>query len=123
MKINKSTLQEFRDDFKRVIAELEEKYQIQINLQQINYDEFGFDFKGRANLEGGAQKEFERYAPSYGLNVTDFGKIIFIKNKPYKICGWKRNAKKNKVIICDGKNQYRTSPMNIKILLSKIEEL
>lgn len=43
--------------------------------------------------------DFEKYAPSYGLPISMFGKDVVVNGKLYQIVGWNNRSNKYKVLI------------------------
>jgi len=64
MTIDKATLKEFRADFKTTIAELEQKYNIKVELGAIRFDQGGFRTKMIATNIKTGEKPVQTLQPS-----------------------------------------------------------
>jgi len=108
MVINTENLKQFRKEFKEVVKQLESKFKVTINLGDINYKDNEFTTKltvtnSTGNMAVDMKNIFDMYCIQKGLKKTDYGKMISINRKKYKIVGIKPKSRKNCVIIQDPK--------------------
>jgi len=111
MGFSKNDLTRFRDEFKNAVAELELKFNVDISLGTIRYDEKEFSSKltviklGDTN-EPKDQLKWNAQCKKFGLTPEHFGKTMEIRGEIYTIIGLKPSAKnrpspKSKIVIIE----------------------
>jgi hypothetical protein len=123
--IDRQTLDNFRQDFKKAMEALEKQYGFIIDLGNITYSATSFYGKleghesdSRDDLNG---QEFKMYCNLYGLDPEDYDRRFTYDGKDYIIIGI-RPSKRKYTISCqrvqDGKSYAFTADM-IRRLLGK----
>lgn len=97
MKIN---FTKFRQDFVSAVADLEKKYNIDISIGNITYDDISFHTKMKCTLNTvDVQKlEFEKYCGMHGFTKTDYLRPFIFKGENYILTGFNPNASKYKAL-------------------------
>lgn len=54
-------------------------------------------------------EDFKNYAPTFGLNPEDLGRVVTLEGKHYKIVGLNMRAKKRPVVVEREGHKYRMS--------------
>lgn len=122
--VTKELLISFRTDFKEAVLALEDKYNITLDLKNISYTSNSFTTKLEAKVKGAeldiARTQWNNYCNKFFLRRQDFGKIIEINNKKYKIVGLKPRARKKAIIIESTNTQERfvATPNTIRNLVT-----
>lgn len=112
MRINKNTLNNFRNDFAAAVKELEAKYDVSVAMSSIKYTDEDFTAKVVVtnNDESGEKvsieaKDFERMAHLYGMKPSDLGRTISLSGQRFTITGLKpRNTKMPIIASSNGKS-------------------
>ena len=89
---------EFREDVKLALLDVAKKYNVVIDPGKIRYSDIEFSLQLNVTekvngAEDAGEATWSYYCTLYGFDRDDYGKIITIKNKQYKICGIDHNAK------------------------------
>ena len=123
--IDKQTLTNFRQDFKKAMEALEKQYGFIIDLGNITYS--ATSFSGKLEVHEGDsrddlnEQEFKTYCKMYGLDYDDYDRRFTYDGKDYIIIGI-RPSKRKYPISCqqlqDGKSYAFTVDL-IKRLLNK----
>ena len=123
--IDRQTLDNFRQDFKKAMEALEKQYGFIIDLGDITYS--ATSFTGKLEVHEGESKdevneqEFKMYCKMYGLDPEDYDRRFTYDGKDYIIIGI-RPSKRKYPISCqqvqDGKTYAFTADM-IRRLLGK----
>ena len=103
--IDVKLLEEFKGDFKKLIKELENKYELVIELGTIHYSSNSFSVKIEAK-EGSdkddvLEREFRTYCYKYGLKPSDYGRQVYVGAKKYTIVGIAPSRSKYPIILED----------------------
>ena len=93
MEINKQTLAEFRRDFAQAVKNLEDKYNMTIELKKITYEENSFRGTLEARKVGLTDAEWNAYCGNYGFKPEDLGRMFLYNRNWFKITGIKLNVK------------------------------
>lgn len=101
MKFTNEEFENFREDVKKALKDVEKKYCLDIDCGSISYDEFEFSakllcLKRDPNLD--VQKtQFERYCGIYGFKAEDYKKCFLDpqNGKTYQFDGFNPKASKN----------------------------
>ena len=124
----KQELKQFRIDFQNAVSDLEKKYEAKISLGDIRFS--SYEFSGRITVKKTSipisdgktispeQYEFEKYCELYGLQKEDFGKVLTMNGRKFKISGINTKASKNCVNITGNGKQYKTSVEQVKRALA-----
>lgn len=129
MVINNKTLDAFREDFKNVVKALEEKYDVEIGMGSITYNDKSFHF--RTNVEKkvsdedkakNMQEEFNTYCQMYGFVPDDYRKEFRVEaeRKTFILVGFNPRARKNACLLHEvGKEDvtYHAEPAFVKSCL------
>ena len=115
MEINRQTLSDFRYDFMKAMMPLEEKYDVMIMLEGINYEKDRFSGKvtvrnGRT-AESALRVDFDADVWKYkhlGFDEGMYNRIFLGKNgRKYAIQGFRTRAPKYPLIVYDIRSQER----------------
>ena len=96
--IDKQVLENFREDFKKAMEDLEQKYGLVIELGSIRYS--ATSFEGKISCKEGESKdevneqEFKRYCRMYGLDEDDYDRRFTFQGKQYIITGIRPSKRK-----------------------------
>ena len=93
MEINKQTLEEFRRDFAQAVKNLEDKYNMTIELKKITYEDNSFKSTLEARKVGLTNAEWNAYCGNYGFKPDDLGRMFLYNRKWFKITGIKIRSK------------------------------
>ena len=123
--IDKQTLTNFRQDFKKAMEALEKQYGFIIDLGSITYS--ATSFSGKLEVHEGDsrddlnEQEFKMYCKSYGLDPEDYDRRFTYDGKDFIIIGI-RPSKRKYPISClqvqDGESYSFTASL-IKQVLGK----
>ena len=96
--IDKQTLQNFREDFKEAMKDLEQKYGSVIELNTIHYTATEFNAKLVAK-EGDSkddvnEQDFKKYCRMYGLEPTDYDRRFTYDGEEYVVVGIRPSKRK-----------------------------
>ena len=97
MIMNKIALQRFRTDFDRAVCVLAAKYEVEIKMKAISYEEDRFHFKTEvvnADAESQELKDFKQFAESFGLKPEDLGATFVFRHETFEILGLKPKSPK-----------------------------
>lgn len=94
----KTILKNFRKDFKEAVKDLEEKYNLEINIGNITYSDVDFQTKLNAVLikdgKSVEQIEFEKYCEYYNLKPSDYNRKLKTQEKgTYYLIGFSPKAR------------------------------
>lgn len=123
MKINKTTLDNFREDFKEAVKSLEEKYGVVVKLSKICYDEDSFS--GKIEVSNGSdvdeveKKKFEKDCWAFHLMKEDYGRTISFDGQTLKIVGLDSSRRKYPVVV----ENVRTGKKSLASIGMVLEEL
>lgn len=96
--IDKQVLQNFRDDFKKAMEDLEAKYGFVIELGSIRYT--ATSFTGKLEVNEGESKddvneqEFYKYCSMYGLEKSDYDRRFHFQGNDYVVTGIRPSKRK-----------------------------
>lgn len=113
---DKSVLVALREDINSALAGVAEKYNIDIEAGQVRYQPDGFSCSFKLDIElkrtpdgqDVGKLKFEKEAPHFGLDPSDYHMVFEVHRDEYKLVGFNLRARKNPLIIektSDGK-QY-----------------
>lgn len=100
--IDKQTLDNFRNDFKKAMETLEQQYGFVIELGRITYTPTSFT--GKLEVHEGESKddvneqEFKKYCRMFGLDADDYDRRFTFQGKDYIVVGIRPS--KHKYPIC-----------------------
>lgn len=106
MIINTKTLDDFRRDFDEAVKLLKEKYQVQISMKSISYDNDNFSFRVEVR-NGGSEDEvkksyFNKFCRDYLMTPDDLDTLTFEhKGKNYVVSGLSTKNTKFKILAKD----------------------
>ena len=109
--IDRQTLENFREDFKKVMEDLESKYGFVIELGRITYTPTSFT--GKLEVHEGESKDdvneqdFKKYCRMYGLDESDYDRRFTFQGKDYIVVGI-RPSKRKYPICCQEVNSGTT---------------
>lgn len=116
MKITTKSLKDFREDFKDAVKDLEKHYMVTINFGAITYSNEDFSVKIKVfNSEDGKnadQVQFEKYAESYGLKKSDYGRTYPSHRGTCKLVTIKPKNTKYPIVVERGGRRYKV-PMDL----------
>ena len=101
MRFVDSEFRMFREDLRKALAPIEEKYGIELEQGNINYndEEFRMKLTGKKydpNAKEKTQEElFAENCKYYGFKPEDYRRSFTIDGKVYKLIGFKPKARKN----------------------------
>lgn len=109
MNITKTSLKEFRVDFKDAVKELEQKFGVVVDLGSINFTLDGFRGKITVvnNTTGSTEKssreviqemDFKTNASQMGFEASDLGRKFLCQGKTYTIVGSKMRSYKYPIL-------------------------
>ena len=96
--IDRQTLTNFRQDFKKAMEALEKQYGFIIDLGNITYS--ATSFYGKLEVREGDsrddlnEQEFKKYCKSYGLDPEDYDRRFTYDGKDYIIIGIRPSKRK-----------------------------
>lgn len=127
MKINKANLKQFRIDFNQIKKDLEQKHNCKISLGDISFSDEQFTTKmtvrdaeiSKSDFE---RREFERYAPMYGVDKTDYLRVVTINSVDYHFIAFNTRSPKNNATIeaVRGGKRYKCSLNAFKKQLTQL---
>lgn len=93
MKFNPTNLKTMREEFKNAVKDLEKKYDIEIKMGNISYQELEFTTKvtftsKEKESEENERKEFEKWCTLYGLRKEDYGATLKNKGEEFTLIGF-----------------------------------
>lgn len=93
------------DDLTAMLNAVATKHGLTVKLGGGTFDGNTFKPKIVFSEAGSAKSDFERYAPSFGLAATDFGKTFYCSGRPFTVTGLRLKARKRPVeaISTDGR--------------------
>lgn len=109
--IDKQTLENFRNDFKKAMETLEQQYGFIIELGRITYTPTSFT--GKLEVHEGESKddvneqEFKKYCRMFGLDESDYDRRFTFQGKDYIVVGI-RPSKRKYPICCQEVNSGTT---------------
>lgn len=96
--IDRQTLENFRNDFKKAMETLEQQYGFVIELGRITYTPTSFT--GRLEVHEGESKddvneqEFKKHCRMYGLDPDDYDRRFTFQGKDYIVVGIRPSKRK-----------------------------
>lgn len=101
MEFTRSQFEAFKEDVKKALKEVSEKYDVDISTGKITYSDMSFDLKLSVSKSGFNQEEsdFKRYCELYGLKKSDYGKKVRLDGKVYKLVGLSITSNKYPIIL------------------------
>ena len=104
MDITSKSIDVFRADFKKAVADLETKYDVKIELGGTSYSKAEMHFKTtiKNNTVDGvdfAEAEFSKLAFMYGFEPKDYNKVVKLGKEEFNLVGFNRKARKNTCMI------------------------
>lgn len=96
--IDKQTLENFRNDFKKAMETLEKQYGFVIELGRITYT--ATSFTGKLEVHEGESKDdvneqdFKRYCSMYGLSANDYDRRFTFQGNNYIVVGIRPSKRK-----------------------------
>lgn len=98
-----NNFEEFRKDVSDALKQVCNKYNLQLELKNIRYDNVHLDLAATFNDKGkdgdADYNLFCNYCKLYGLTPSDYNKKIIIKGETYYLCGFANKARKYKAIV------------------------
>ncbi len=123
--MDKETARRFRTDFAEAVKTLEQQYGMTIELGNISFTANSLSVKltarEGADKDTAYELEFKRLCGRYGLQASDYDRLIEIKGEDYVIYGINSNKRKHPILIRRVKDDkvYCISPEYIKQLIRK----
>ena len=96
--IDRQTLENFREDFKKAMEDLESKYGFVVELGRITYT--ATSFTGKLEVHEGESKddvneqEFKKHCHMYGLSYDDYDRRFTFQGKNYIVVGIRPSKRK-----------------------------
>lgn len=119
MIMTKEQFADLRYEMEKALAAIAEKYNCDVSIGNIKYDDINTDItvslrsKGE-NGKSADQMNFEKYCGQFGFKPEDYGFTFTDKKKTYTFVGFNPRARKNYCLLrCEG-TTYTTSPDGIK---------
>ena len=98
-----NNFEEFRRDVSDALTQVCEKYNLELELKNIKYDDVHLDLNVTFNdkgVNGDAEYNlFCNYCKFYGLTPADYKKQVVVKGETYYLCGFANKARKYKAIV------------------------
>lgn len=120
MKFNKVEFNNFRNDLKDAVKELESKYNVKIDPENISFSHLEFTLKLKVvKHEEGIdvdKEKFEKECRYYGFSKEHYKASFVVQGKEYKLVGFNSRSPKNNCSIlevCSGKT-YKTNDQVVK---------
>ena len=119
MILTKEQFVALRSEMETALAAVAEKYNCDVSIGNIRYDDINTDITVSFRSKGtdgktADQLNFEKYCGQYGFKPEDYGFTFTDKNKTYTFVGFNPRARKNYCLLrCEGAT-YTTSPDGIK---------
>lgn len=111
MQITKKLLNDFKKDFQEAVKGLEEKYGVTIEMQGATYSSDHFSAPIKVQEKGLEIRNWNEYAPKWGLDINYLHKTFNYKKSNYKVMGVTANPYVKysiRVLRDDGKEYYFT---------------
>lgn len=109
----------FRSEMESALAAIAEKYNCDVSVGNIKYDDINTDisvsFRSKgADGKSADQLNFEKYCGQFGFKPEDYGFTFTDNGKTFKFVGFNPRARKNYCLLrCDDKT-FVTSPDGVK---------
>ena len=123
MIMTKEQFAELRYEMENALTAIAEKYNCDVSIGNIKYDDINTDIvvslrsKGE-NGKSADQLNFEKYCGQYGFEPNDFGFTFTEGKKTYTFIGFNPRARKNYCLLrCEG-TTYTSSPEGIKLRIA-----
>lgn len=119
--LTKAGFAQFREDLLVATKDLAEKYDINIETGNINYDKFSFSMnlkvmKKTVNGESFEKSEFKKLCNIYGFKLEDYNKEFIYDGESYRLIGFNPRAKTMPVLAknTEGKTfKFRTNAIKL----------
>lgn len=108
MKLTGPKIDELRLMMTTVLAVVEKKHNIKIEIGSIKYSNNWFECKVTGQVEGALTREQIDYDNNRIIQrLPKRGFKFYINNKEFELYGWKRRARKNKLVIINVNTKKR----------------
>lgn len=106
MNLKNTDFNKFRADIKAALEAVAAKYDCDVDLGKIKYDEnsinISIDFNAKGeNGESGEQALFNRTCAMYGFSPEDYNKPFTMDEKVFRLTGFNPKARKYHCLITD----------------------
>ena len=124
MIMTKEQFATLRSEMETALAAIADKYNCDISVGNIKYDDINTDvsvsFRSKgADGKSADQLNFEKYCSQFGFKPEDYGYTFTDKDdKTYTFVGFNPKARKNYCILRCGDKTFVTSPDGIKIQMA-----
>lgn len=100
MIMTKEQFAALRKEMEDALSFIADKYNCEVKVGKIAYDEITTEIKLTLNSKGengksAEQLQFEKYCRNYGFEPEDYGMTLTEKGKTYAFIGFNPNARKN----------------------------
>lgn len=116
MSLSKAKVQQISQEMKTALKEIAQKHGLDVNIGNIGYNCTKFSTKLTVSVLGNHgenqeadKKEFELYAPRFGIKPSAFGKTFDLSGKQATVIGIKPRAKKYPVIVETTTGKYKVN--------------
>ena len=120
MIMTKEQVNELRYEMETALAAIAEKYNCDVSVGNIKYDDINTDIvvslrsKGE-NGKSADQLNFEKYCGQFGFKSEDYGFTFTDNGKTFEFVGFNPKARKNYCILRCGDKTFVTSPDGVKV--------
>lgn len=123
MIMTKEQFNQFRSEMEAALATIATKYNCDVSIGNIKYDDINTDISVSFRSKGtdgktADQLNFEKYCGQFGFKPEDYGFAFTDKGKTYTFVGFNPKARKNYCILRCGDKTFVTSPDGIKIQMA-----
>lgn len=104
MQFTKKEFNDFRKEIKNAVKDVEKKFGVEINFENISYDADNTSFTVKTIVYNGdkdsvKKKEFETLAPLYGLEASDYNREVVYNGEKMRIAGIDTKRRKYPIIM------------------------
>lgn len=99
--MNKDKARQIAEDIKAGLEAVAAKHGLTVTISGGRFDDGSFKPKVEFAEIGNAAADFARYAPSFGLQASDYGKVITHGGRSFTVTGLRLNAPKRPVLATD----------------------
>lgn len=120
MIMTKEQFNELRYEMETALSAIAEKYNCDVSIGNIKYDDINTDIvvslrsKG-ADGKSADQLNFEKYCGQFGFKPEDYGFTFTDNGKTFEFVGFNPKARKNYCILRCGDKTFVTAPDGVKI--------
>ena len=123
MIMTKEQFNQLRHEMETALAAIAEKYNCDVSIGNIKYDDINTDIVVSLRSKGSDGKSadqlnFEKYCGRFGFKPEDYGFTFINGGKTYQFIGFNPKARKNYCILRCGDKTFVTSPDGIKVQMA-----